>query len=85
MIIKGVAFRTDVILTGLLVETLEELAEMVMIETSSTGIGVSYPKFALSILPFCLALNFAFHLHHFITQSFTYPASHGIRRFGLKY
>ena len=39
MIIRGVAFGTDVILTGLLVETLEELAEMVMIETSSTGTG----------------------------------------------
>ena len=39
VIIKGVAFGTDVILTGLLVETLEELAEMVMIETSSKGIG----------------------------------------------
>ena len=34
VIIKGVAFGTDVILVGLLVETLEELAEMVMIETS---------------------------------------------------
>ena len=37
--IKGVAFGTNVIFTGLLVETLEELEEMVMIETSSTGIG----------------------------------------------
>ena len=35
VIIRGVAFGTDVILTGLLVEPLEELAEMVMIETSS--------------------------------------------------
>ena len=34
---------------------------------------------------FCLALDFAFHLHHFITQSFAYPASHGIERFGLKF
>ena len=39
VIIKGATLGTDVILTGLLVETLEELAEMVMIETSSTGIG----------------------------------------------
>ena len=39
MIIKGAAFGTDVILTGLLVDILEELEEMVMIETSSTGIG----------------------------------------------
>ena len=39
VIIKGAAFGTDVILTGLLVETSEELAEMVMIETSSIGIG----------------------------------------------
>ena len=39
VIIKGVTFGADVILTGLFVETLEELAEMVMIETSSKGIG----------------------------------------------
>ena len=31
---KGAAFGTDVILTSLLVETLEESVEMVMIETS---------------------------------------------------
>ena len=31
VIIKGVAFGTDVILTGLLVETLEEFAEMVIV------------------------------------------------------
>ena len=41
VIIKGVAFATYVILMGLLVETLEELAEMVMIETSSKGKGVT--------------------------------------------
>ena len=38
---------TDVILTGLLVETLEELAEIVMIETSlkeTGGIGVFRTK-----------------------------------------
>ena len=34
VIIKGAAFGTDVILTGLLVETLEELSEMVTMETS---------------------------------------------------
>ena len=34
MVIKGVTFGTDVILTGLLVETLEELLEMVTMETS---------------------------------------------------
>ena len=39
IIIKGAAFGTDVILTGLLVETLEELAEMVMIDTSLRGTG----------------------------------------------
>ena len=39
MIIKGVAFGADVILTGLLVDTLEELEEMVMIETSLKGTG----------------------------------------------
>ena len=39
VIIKGAAFGIDVILTGLLVETPEELAEMVRIETSSRGIG----------------------------------------------
>ena len=38
MIIRGVAFGTDVIIMGLL-ETLEELAEMVMIETSLIGTG----------------------------------------------
>ena len=35
---SGVVFGTDVILTGLL-GTLEELAEMVMIEMSSIGTG----------------------------------------------
>ena len=39
VIIKEVGFGIDVILTGLLMETLEELAEMVIIETSSKGIG----------------------------------------------
>ena len=38
VIINGATLGTDVILTGLLVESLEELAEIVMIETSSTGI-----------------------------------------------
>ena len=35
--IKGVILGTDVILTGFLEEALEELAEMVIMETSSTG------------------------------------------------
>ena len=34
VIISGATLGTDVILTGLLVETLEELAEMVTMETS---------------------------------------------------
>ena len=33
VIIKGATFGTDVILTGLLMETLEELPEMVTMET----------------------------------------------------